>query len=213
MEIELKYKIESKEQMNLIWEDDFLKSMEEKGSRESIYMKAAYFDTADFILAKNRIAFRIRKEGDRVMGTLKWRDKGVGISGLYMREEINVPVKDEACFLSPDPSIFKESREGADLIEVLDGAPLICIFETNFYRKKLRIDSGETICEISLDEGEVVADGGRIPISELEIELFSGKQEDMMKIGERIVEKYGLAPELSSKYAKGKSLTAGEEQV
>jgi triphosphatase len=211
MEIELKYSIETKEQMNLIWEDDFLRSMEEKDSRESVYMKAAYFDTADFILAKNRIAFRIRKEGDRVMATLKWRDRDVGITGLYMREEINVPVKDESCFLSPDPTIFRESPEGRDLIEALDGAPLICIFETHFYRRRLRIDSGETICEISLDEGEVIADSGRAPISELEIELFSGKQEDMMKIGDRIVQTYRLRPEPISKYAKGIRLAKREE--
>ncbi|MDR1953174.1 MAG: CYTH domain-containing protein [Clostridiales Family XIII bacterium] len=207
MEIELKYNIENKEQMTLIWEDDFLRSVEEAGSRESILMKAAYFDTEDFILSKNQIAFRIRKEGDKVMGTLKWRDKDVGISGLYMREEINIPVKDEACFLSPDPAIFMESSEGKDLIEVLDGAPIICIFETHFYRRKLRVDSEGTICEVSLDEGEIIADKGRAPISELEIELFSGKQEDMMKIGERMAEKYGLQPEPLSKYARGKKLT------
>jgi triphosphatase len=88
---------------------------------------------------------------------------------------------------------------------------LVCIFETHFYRRKLRVDSGETICEVSLDEGEIIADGGRAPISELEIELFSGKQEDMMMIGERIAEKYGLKPEPLSKYARGKSLTGGGE--
>jgi inorganic triphosphatase YgiF len=211
MEIELKYNVESKEQMNLLMEDAFLRSMEEKDSRASIFMKAAYFDTADFILAENRIAFRIRKEGDKVMGTLKWRDKNVGVSGLYMREEINVPVKDEACFLSPDPSIFKESSEGSDLLEVLSGAPLNCIFETHFFRRKFRIDSGETICEVSLDEGEIIADKGRAPISELEIELFSGKQEGLMRIGEEIVRRYGLKPEPLSKYARGMNLTGREE--
>ncbi|MDR0356784.1 MAG: CYTH domain-containing protein [Clostridiales Family XIII bacterium] len=213
MEVELKYRIENKRQMDLIWEDDFLRSMEERDSRESIYMKAAYFDTADFILRKNRIAFRIRKEGDKVMATLKWRDRDVDVRGLYMREEINVPVKDEACFLSPDPAIFKESGEGRDLMEILADDPLRCIFETHFYRKKLRIDSGETICEVSLDEGEVIADAGRALISELEIELFSGKQDDLIRIGERMAEKYDLKPEPLSKYAKGINLTAGEEQA
>jgi inorganic triphosphatase YgiF len=173
-------------------------------------MKAMYFDTEDFLLSKNQIAFRIRKEGERVMGTLKWRDKDVGISGLYMREEINVPVKDEACFLSPNPAIFKESREGQDLIEILGDQKLVCIFETNFNRRKFRIDSGGMICEVSLDEGEIIADKGTAPISELELELFSGSQDELMKLGEKIVLKYGIEPEPLSKYARGKALASEE---
>jgi inorganic triphosphatase YgiF len=208
MEIELKYNIETKEQMNLIWEDEFLRSIEEQGSRGAVYMKAAYFDTDDHVLSKNGIAFRIRREGGKVIGTLKWKDKDIGISGLYMREEVNVPVKDDTCFLSPDPAIFKESAEGKDLLEILGEKPLKCIFETNFNRRKLRIDSGVSICEVSLDEGEIIAADKTSPISELEIELFSGNQEDLMSIGEKMVQKYSIKPEPLSKYARGKMLVA-----
>lgn len=212
MEIELKFNIENREQMDLIWSDEYLHSIEEAKSRSALYMKAAYFDTEDLLLSKNQIAFRIRKEGERVIGTLKWRDKDVGISGLYMREEISVPVKDETCFLKPDPVIFKESPEGRDLIEVLGDQQLISIFETNFNRRSFRVDSNGTICEVSLDEGEIVAENGHAPISELEIELFSGKQDEMMKIGERVVAKYGIQPEPLSKYARGLALVRGKAQ-
>jgi inorganic triphosphatase YgiF len=206
MEIELKYKIESAAQMNQIWEDDFFRDMEEKSTRTQIFMKAAYFDTEDHILSQNDIAFRIRVEGEKVVGTLKWRDTDVGISGLYMRQEVNVPVADAACFLSPDPAMFKESSEGCDLLEVLGGKPLVSLFETHFMRKKFRIDNGKCICEVSLDEGEIVADTKRTPISELEIELFSGSRDELLKIGEKVAAKYELKPEPLSKYARGAAL-------
>ena len=52
MEIEMKYGIEDKEIAKSIWEDEYLASIEEKDSREKVYMKASYFDTDDYILSK-----------------------------------------------------------------------------------------------------------------------------------------------------------------
>jgi inorganic triphosphatase YgiF len=208
MEIELKYNISDRVQMDKIWEDEYLKSIEEQDSRVAINMKASYFDTEDLILAKNYMAFRIRREGDRVVGTLKWgHDEDVAVTGLYVREEINVPVKDDACFLAPDPGIFRESDEGKALLELVGEKPLICIFETNFKRRKFRIDTGETICEVSFDEGEIVAGEHAVPISELEIELFSGSKDEMILIGGKLAEQYGLYPEKRSKYARGRMLS------
>jgi inorganic triphosphatase YgiF len=211
MEVELKYNIESRAQMDVVWNDEYLKSMEESDSRSTIRMKAAYFDTKDFALSNNFIAFRIRKEGDRIVGTLKWGDDNdVTETGLYIREEINVPIKDEACFLSPDPAIFRESEDGKKLLKLINGEPLICIFETHVERRALRIDSGGTICEISFDEGSISAKDASMPISELEIELYSGSRDEMIRIGKTLVEKYDLKPELRSKYARGRLLV---EQV
>lgn len=206
MEIELKYKIESTEQMDSIWNDALISSLEEKGSREQLLIKAVYFDTEDFLLQKNQIAFRIRKEGDRMVGTLKWRDHDPGINGLYMREEINVPLKNEEYFLAPDPAIFKESSVGRELIEAIGDNELIGIFETVFTRKKVRIEIGNTICEVALDKGKIIAANETMPISELEVELYTGKQEDLISIGEKISKKYELEPELKSKYARAISL-------
>lgn len=206
MEIELKYKIESNVQMDTIWNDEFIASMEEKGSREELLIKAVYFDTEDYLLKKNHIAFRIRKEGDRMVGTLKWRDHDPSVKGLYMREEINVPINNEEYFLEPNPNIFMESEVGRDLMEAVGDKKLQGIFETVFVRRKLRIEIGNTICEVALDKGEIIAADESAPISELEIELYAGKQEDLISIGEKIAKKYNLEPEQKSKYARAVSL-------
>jgi inorganic triphosphatase YgiF len=209
MEIELKYKIQSRELLEKIERDKFLVSMADEGSAAVVTMKAAYFDTEDRILMRNDIAFRIRKEGDRLVGTLKWGDKDMGVSGLYAREEISVPVADDSCFLSPDPYIFKESREGQEMLEAISGQPLVLIFETVFTRKRFRIDSAGTICELSLDAGEIIAGDRRAPIQELEIELFSGSKDELIRIGDRVAEAYGLSPEPLSKFARARALLEG----
>lgn len=211
MEIEMKYGIGDKEIAKSIWEDEYLLSMEEKDSREKVYMKAAYFDTDDYILSKNDIAFRVRMEGSRIVASLKWNDASE--EGLHTREEINVPVNDEACFIMPDPEIFKESDIGRDMISLVSGKTLHSLLETRFLRSRLRIDTGKSICEVAIDEGEIVTDYGSLPICELEIELFSGDQEDVRRIGDTLAEKYGLTAENRSKYARGLKLLEDAEYL
>jgi inorganic triphosphatase YgiF len=208
MEIELKYKVGSRELLEKIERDRFLATITEKGSSATVAMKAAYFDTDDHILMRNDIAFRIRKEGNRLVGTLKWKDNDTGVSGLYAREEISVPVADDSCFLSPDPYIFKDSREGQEVLEAISGQPLVLIFETVFTRRRFRIDSSGTICEVSLDTGEIIAGDQRAPIQELEIEMFSGSRDELMRIGGKVADAYGLEPEPLSKFARGRALAS-----
>jgi triphosphatase len=204
LEFELKYKIHDKKLLTVIPSDEYLLSVEEKDTREQVFMKAAYFDTEDFVLSSNDIAFRVRMDGARIVASLKWNDSGD--NGLYTREEINVPVDDPACCLMPDPGLFRESEMGKDLAEMFSGKPLVSILETKFLRNRFRVDTGEAICEISLDDGDIITDFGKLRITEMEIELFSGGKEGLMKLGKTLAEKYELTPELESKYARGLKL-------
>lgn len=213
MEVELKYTVPDKKTMDAIWADEYIKKIEEKGTREDVLMKAAYFDTEDRILSSNDIAFRVRMEGKKIVASLKWNDKDLNIMGLHMREEINVPVDDDACFISPKPEIFKESSEGRDLLEAVGDTPLINIMEMTFVRKRVRLDNGDCICELSLDEGKILCDSGEEAISEMEIELFTGEQKDLIDIGDHIVKKYNLMPENRSKYARGLRMVENLEQI
>jgi triphosphatase len=150
-------------------------------------------------------------EGSRIVASLKW--KGASVDGLHTREEINVPVNDEACFIAPSPELFKESDIGRDMIALVQGKPLHSLLETRFLRSKMRVDTGKTICEVAIDEGEIVTDFGNLPICEMEIELFSGDQEDVRRIGETLAEKYGLTAENRSKYARGLKLLEDNKYI
>ena len=206
MEIELKYKLDSNEQAETILADPWILAHAEVAECETLRMKAAYFDTEDRTLIRHNIAFRIRSEGERTVATLKWRDDDDGISGLYIRSEINIPVSDQCCYFAPDPSIFNESSEGKDLLEIIGENPLLNILDMIFTRKLMRIDYEQSILEFAFDEGVIVAGAKSIPFRELEIELYSGNKEDLLAVGEKIAKEYGLKPELKTKFARGVEL-------
>ncbi|MGI6727651.1 MAG: CYTH domain-containing protein [Anaerovoracaceae bacterium] len=204
MEIEMKYGIKDKSCAEEIWEDEYLNEIGDVDSRETILMKAAYFDTEDHILSKNDIAFRVRMEGNRVVASLKWN--GASRDGLHVREEINVPVDDPACFIQPSPDIFQESETGKAMLELIGDRNLNSLLEIHFLRRKIRVDTGNSILEVAIDTGDIITDFGKLPICELEIELFSGEQEDVISIGKVLSEKYDLQILNESKYARGLEL-------
>ena len=205
MEIELKYNIVHGEDLDSIWENKLFAEYEEPDTREELHLNAKYFDTDDFALAKSEIAYRIRKEDDELVAALKW--KGHTENGLHVREEINIPVTS----FEPDPEVFLESRVGNEAMALLMREELHCVMETIIERKRFRIDSGKGIYEISLDKGQVVTGFGSVPLCEVEIELFSGPQEDLIEIGRRLQETYELIPENISKYGKGMEIIREHE--
>lgn len=197
MEIELKYAINSKEIAASIWDDEELRKIEESETREIMFMKATYFDTADYDLCKNDMAYRIRSEGDRLIASLKWGGKNEG--ALHTREEINIPVTNT----NPNPVTFEESDIGKDFIQIINGKPLHPIMDMHIERRRFRLDTQDTIMEVSIDGGKIVTENGTAPICEVEIELFSGEQEPLLKLGEQLVNKYGVVSEKRSKFYRG----------
>lgn len=202
MEVELKYLIDSKETADAIFNDAYLFSIEEKETREKMFFKAAYFDTPDYILSKHDIAFRVRMEGEQLIASLKWRGKVEG--GLHRREEINVPVDDPQCYVMPSAEIFSESDIGKEVIGLVGESPLISLMEMGFLRSRFRVDTGDSIIEVALDMGEILTDKGNLPIQELELELYTGEEADLMELGNRLSKDYQLLPFNESKYLRGR---------
>src|SRR5665648_737729 len=63
---------------------------------------------------------------------------------------------------------------------------LYSIIETRFLRSRFRVDTGDTIIEVSIDKGEIITVKGEEPILEMELEMFSGNEEELVKIGEEL---------------------------
>lgn len=201
MEIELKLGIPDKQEANLIWEDEYLAKYEEEDTREVIPMISVYFDTQDKILSKNDIAFRVRKEGQRIVAALKWN--GDANDGLHKREEINIPLTDLQSLENPNPEIFKESEVGREVLLIIGDKKLIPVLRMEYLRRCFRIDYYDAIIEISIDDGEVITDSGNLEILELELELFSGNQEALKKLGDQMQSKHRLFLMDESKYSRG----------
>ncbi len=204
MEIELKYLVDSKEVMEEIFQDPYLCRIRDEKTEEELKMHAVYFDTEDRRLYREGIAFRVRLEGYKIVATLKWN--GSSEDGMHKREEINVPVSDEEKLHTPDIRIFDQS-EMCEVLERLVGRrTLMPVMDMYFVRRRMRVDTGKSINEISADYGEITCGDKTAPISELEIELYSGDEEDMLALGTQISEKYGLISEDKSKYKRGLDL-------
>lgn len=204
MEIELKYAIDSESVAEAVFQDPYIQMIKDKQTEESIDMHAVYFDTEDRRLYREGIAFRVRKEGDIMQATLKWN--GSSEDGMHKREEINAPVDDAEKLKTPDVEIFAQS-EMCDVLKGLVGQrKLLPMMETDIVRHQVRIDTGKSISELSVDKGEVRANGKSAPILEMEIELFSGDEEDMKALGEELAKKFGLRAENISKFKRGLDL-------
>ena len=204
MEIELKYHVNDEETANLVFDSEDIKSITDEGSEESIVMRAVYFDTEDRRLSRELMTFRVRREGQKIIGTIKWNGKSE--SGMHVREEINIPISDESKLETPDIEIFSETPIYDDLKRVVGNRVLTKVIETDVIRRQARIDTGKSICELSYDSGKIFAGGKEGIISEMEIELYSGDREDMENLGQILSEKFGLTPETRSKFRQGLEL-------
>ena len=204
MEIEVKYLIDDPGKIPQILEDGMVCGMVDLDSEEILPMAAIYFDTEDRRLSREDMVFRVRKEGDHMVATLKWN--GSSEDGLHKREEINLPVEGEGSMYAPDPTWFAHSPATEKLQELLRGRPLVPVMKMFFERHQMRLDSGKSIWELSIDTGEIQYDGKTAPIQELEIELYAGDEKDMISFGEKLAAKYQLSQGLKSKFKQGLDL-------
>ena len=204
MEIELKYHVNDQAVADAIFESDEIKKITDIDSEETIAMKAVYYDTEDRRLSRDLMTFRIRREGARLVGTLKWN--GQSDEGMHEREELNVPILDEGKIDSPDIEIFSETPMYDELRRIVGHRSISKVIEVEVIRRQVRVDTGRAICELSYDNGKVYAGNSEGVISEMEIELYSGEKEDMERLGNELAAKYGLVPENRSKYKQGLEL-------
>lgn len=168
------------------------------GSAGRQLLDARYFDTATYSLQKEKIAYRIRREGDQWVATIKGGGSSNG--GLHERQEWNVIVAEA----QPDLRVFADTEIGAKLIEIVGNQELLPIMITRFERQTLDVcmPDGSQI-EVAADQGEIIAGAKRSPILEIELELKSGKPSALFALGATLAKEYPLLPETDSKFYRG----------
>ncbi len=199
MEFELKYRVENDETLLKIWEDKKLSEIEVKGSRSEDRLRTFYLDTASGKLKKNKIALRVRTGAGKVEATVKTLVKAEG--AYHRREEYNVFLKEFTT--NPRPEVFAHLEIGKLLKEVVGEEEVHPTMETDIFRRKFLIKSGECLVELALDAGSVKAIGKEEQFRELELELVSGPEEPLLSLGQEIMGKYNLEPEEISKFERG----------
>ena len=107
---------------------------------------------------------------------------------------------------NPTLSIFSGDELIDDIPAEITDKKLIPVMEMNFAREEFRIDYKGSLMEVSIDQGDIITANGSCPICEMEIELYSGNEEDLVKLGKQIQKSYNLKEENISKYARGLAL-------
>ena len=191
METELKLRFTNKEGY------DRLLSRKRLSSMVSRTMMAIYYDTPDRRLHREQISYRVRKEGDRYIATIK--AKGGAKDGIHQRLEWNIVQPDAV----PDPSRFLTHEVfSTDSTQTLKKILTVMGHRTQFIRRTSNITSPEAVIELCVDDGFLSAGGKTEEIWELELELCSGSEEYLKKLGEFFCKEYDLVPENQSKYAR-----------
>ena len=167
---------------------------------------AVYFDTPGELLARARVALRLRREGDTWVQTLK----AEGASAMH-RLEHNVVVAGKR---QPglDLSRHDGSVAGRALRAVLAGArdePLLLRYATEVQRTRRLLRAGDARIELALDEGHITAGRRSLPICELELELLAGTPQALLDVAGRWVDRFGLVLDVRSKSERGHRLAAG----
>jgi inorganic triphosphatase YgiF len=161
-------------------------------SRELI---SVYFDTPDLTLQKAGVSLRVRESKGRRMLTMK---RGEGLA----REEYEAPLEGDQppSELAPLRAILSDG----------DAAALSPAFNVRVLRRQRLVRYGDAEIELALDQGEV--SGGRrvSQISEVELELKSGKPEALFDLARVLAKTAPLYLSFDSKATRGQALVADQ---
>ena len=183
-----------------------------RGRCAAIRMEARYFDTPDGALASRGIAFRLRREGDQWVQTVK----ALG-DGPLDRQEHNVARGPATAGSAPEPQpqLHSGTVAGTQLLQALQGAggPLTETYGTEMDRLTRDVTRQGAVVELALDTGRVVAHRGtpqqaEAPICELELELKSGPVAGLAALATQWASRHGLFLSTVSKAERGERLLA-----
>jgi inorganic triphosphatase YgiF len=172
-----------------------------------------YFDTPDASLRRRGLVLRLRRDGDRWLQTLKAASNGHSVVPLRGEWEVALPARKSAPAL--DLERFEITPLRVLLRAGLEADSLVPVFRTRISRQRGMLSRGTSQIEVALDRGELRArvEGRkrRQPVAEVELELKSGRPQDLLDVGSELVEQgHGvtLVPALRSKAERGYGLAA-----
>lgn len=197
LEIELKFQIAEGRRNAL------LKALDPKKS-EQIHLQAKYYDTPQQHLAQLGAALRQRLEGTRWVQTFKAAQKS-----HFHRFEHNYDLGECSTPPALDLAIYQNSAEAQQLLnQALSESKqiLTLYFETDIQRTSRILAFNQSQIEVCLDIGEIRSEHRKHLIYEVEFELKSGNEQDLLAFCFEWVKKYQLWLDVRSKAEMGNLL-------
>ena len=172
---------------------DWLLSQPNTHASETLQLGNTYYDTQGGDLNRQKIALRIRKIGDKYIQTLKTR--GEFVDGAHRRQEWEWPLIGTKLKMG----LIADTPVG----QSVNLAELEPVFETNFQRRVVMIEQGDSLVEVAIDSGEIVAGGRSLPLNEVEFELKAGNASALLMWARRLADEVPVFLNLVSKAEQG----------
>ncbi len=170
------------------------------GESRTIAMQTTYYDTPDGALSAKKWTLRRRLENGTAVCTLKTPGDGKN-RGEWETQEENI-----------DRSIQKLCKLGApEELSLLCQTGLAPVCGARFTRQAVHVEFGESTLELALDAGSLFAGSSSVPISEVEVELKTGRREDADTFADLLCRKFGLTAEGKSKFRRALDLCSAKK--
>ena len=174
-------------------------------------LASTYYDTPDLRLKQAGMALRVRHDGTTYVQTLKAplldaKGEVKANGGLqHLREfEAARDTPEPDLSLVDDPAIqaFFSTHRIADALEP--------VFTTDIQRQVVPLAFADSRVELAMDTGRIAANGSEMPISEVELELKSGRSIKLYELAIMLHRKVPFHLEKDSKAARGYNLYRGD---
>jgi inorganic triphosphatase YgiF len=204
MEVELKLLV-APEDLARVERHPALKGMRRWAARRE-HLTTVYYDTPDFALAREGVALRVRRNGERSVQTLK--AEGLAAAGLHAREELEWPLETEGV---PNLAVLDETPYRRLFAQKRVRGRLQPVFTTEFDRAARMVAFADgTAAELAIDRGAISAGERAAPISEAEIELKTGDAHRLFALAREIARDVPIRLGHASKAERGYALASGK---
>lgn len=211
METEIKLRLRNETELLATLDSPLVTRLTMPDSRREMELVNVYYDTTAHDLTARQMTLRLRQEGDRTMITLKAGDSSA--NELHQRFEWSAVLpedRDSDLKDGLDTSWFKrEASSNGDpdaklqeALKLLKSKPLIPICEARFSRIAIDIGYGDSLLELALDDGKLIAGDLSEPVYEIEVELKEGDVRDLVELSQEMRDQLPVEPEALSKYAR-----------
>jgi len=195
VEIELKFRLADEAAGDRYLLADELAGFHPISPVRSTQLEDRYLDTADGALARAGFAARLRQTAKGTTVSVKSMARRNGDGATHRREELEGPADRTA-----GPRDWPHSDARSLILEQCGDAPLVELVTIRQLRRKRKLQSEDTIVEVSLDEVDAVSRSRVVErFVELEIELVNGAEEALARIENVVASDPALTPSTGSK--------------
>jgi inorganic triphosphatase YgiF len=168
-------------------------------------LETVYYDTPDRALARRGIVLRVRSIGRRRVQTIKLPSSG--LSGLQVLREEETTISGDR----PELDKITDPRLRRLFADSTITRRLTPLFATDFRRTAWPLRFNGSLIELAFDRGEIRAGDASMPLSEIELELKSGRPEHLFELAAAVHEELPVTLGGPTKAERGYGLLAGSE--